>query len=547
MSPSDNQAPVGHDAACDADDDAFVRRVNLLEILAEDHPETAPPPLEAARTWTEARIRAHYRTEDSDCGGACGASPGSRGREARRTELVVGSTSEGTPPGKAKTTTNAATTTLEDGKKQTTTETTNADPRVRDRSNRTRRSNAHTRLTRFSEPDEVTFRRWFPGFERANAPQATFSRFQKNGDGDAKELRNVRKKNVRARVLCWPNAGNAEDVFTSERARVDGVFQSFPSPLVSWCRSNDAELLAVQLPGRAARAKEPAYVSARDAARALMPIVARRLFSAPSFCAEPSSLNDANDVSTLSAESNASTCPDECVPWIVVGHSVGSWCAFEFVRLARSLGFPPPALACLSGFPAPDVPTRERPWTPNAALDDAAFKDECRGWGVDEAAFAPHAWRAFEPLLRADFTLFDAYEFDVSETETRGEERTKSAPITEESGDSAFFEPSDPSEDIVRRVFPRLLTLRGTRDERITREAVSGWARFTLGPVDSRGAQKPGANETKKKGGASAAEIFAYRHVELEGAAHLVLTQQTHKTAWLQAVADALETVPRNA
>jgi hypothetical protein len=234
------------------------------------------------------------------------------------------------------------------------------------------------------------------------------------------------------------------------------------------------------------------------------------------------------------------------VPWIVVGHSVGSWCAFEFVRLARSLGFPPPALACLSGFPAPDVPPRERPWTPNAALDDSAFKDECRGWGVDEAAFAPHAWRAFEPLLRADFTLFDAYEMDLRETETRGEERTKSARIISEDSEIPA-EPSDPTEDIedIRRVFPRLLTLRGTRDERITREAVSGWARFTLGPVDSRGAQKPGANE--KKGGASAAETFAYRHVELEGAAHLVLTQQTHKTAWLQAVADALETVPRNA
>lgn len=539
MSPSDNQAPVGHDAACDADDDAFVRRVNLLEILAEDRPETAPPPEGAARTWTEARIRAHYRTEDSDCGGARGASLGSRGREARRTELVVGSASEGTPPGKAKTTTNAATTTFADRKKRTTTETTNADPRVRDRSNRTRRSNAHTRLTRFSEPDEVTFRRWFPGFERANAPQATFS-LKKNGDKEFGEKRKERK--VRARVLCWPNAGNAEDVFTSERARVDGVFRNIPSPLVSWCRSNDAELLAVQLPGRAARAKEPAFVSARDAARALMPIVARRLFAPSSD--EPSSLNDANDV-TESAES-ASTCPDACVPWIVVGHSVGSWCAFEFVRLARSLGFPPPALACLSGFPAPDVPPRERPWTPNAALDDSAFKDECRGWGVDEAAFAPHAWRAFEPLLRADFTLFDAYEMDLRETETRGEERTKSARIISEDSEIPA-EPSDPTEDIedIRRVFPRLLTLRGTRDERITREAVSGWARFTLGPVDSRGAQKPGANE--KKGGASAAETFAYRHVELEGAAHLVLTQQTHKTAWLQAVADALETVPRNA
>jgi surfactin synthase thioesterase subunit len=521
MSPTD--APPGLDAACDADDDAFVRRVNLLEILAEDSPETAPPPEEAARTWTEARIQKHYRT--------IGANGLSRDEVQNRvlTEKKVESLRSDPEVGKATTEDE----TLLPRREQT--ETTSA-PAGSSRRPKRVRSN---RASDFPEPDEVTFRRWFPGFERANAPQATFS-LKKNGDKEFGEKRKEQK--VRARVLCWPNAGNAEDVFTSERARVDGVFRNIPSPLVSWCRSNDAELLAVQLPGRAARAKEPAFVSARDAARALMPIVARRLFAPSSD--EPSSLNDANDV-TESAES-ASTCPDACVPWIVVGHSVGSWCAFEFVRLARSLGFPPPALACLSGFPAPDVPPRERPWTPNAALDDSAFKDECRGWGVDEAAFAPHAWRAFEPLLRADFTLFDAYEMDLRETETRGEERTKSARIISEDSEIPA-EPSDPTEDIedIRRVFPRLLTLRGTRDERITREAVSGWARFTLGPVDSRGAQKPGANE--KKGGASAAETFAYRHVELEGAAHLVLTQQTHKTAWLQAVADALETVPRNA
>ena len=80
------------------------------------------------------------------------------------------------------------------------------------------------------------------------------------------------------------------------------------------------------------------------------------------------------------------------------------------------------------------------------------------------------------------------------------------------------------------------LDLREPLAQRVTRELVSDWARFTRGPVDSRGARKPGASAA-----------FAYRHVELEGAAHLVLTQPAHKTAWLRAVADALETVPRNA
>jgi len=540
MSPTD--APPGLDAACDADDDAFVRRVNLLEILAEDSPETAPPPEEAARTWTEARIQKHYRT--------IGANGLSRDEVQNRvlTEKKVESL-RSDPSGKATTEEQTHLPRREQ------TETTSA-PAGSSRRPKRVRSN---RASDFPEPDEATFKRWFPGFERANARMS-------NSATDANETAfqgPFTKKTVqkpKARVLCWPNAGNAEDVFTSERARVDGALRTIPSPLIRWCQTNRAELFAVQLPGRAARSSEPAFKCARDAARALMPIVARRFFSSTAKTKLREEVDDDDDDdddgdSDSDSDSDDALIPSDAkeIPWIVVGHSVGSWCAFEFVRLARSLGFPPPALACLSGFPAPDVPTRERPWTPNAALDDAAFKDECRGWGVDEAAFAPHAWRAFEPLLRADFTLFDAYEINLRETETRGEERTKNARIkriSEVSGDCRRYEPSDPSEDIedIRRVFPRLLTLRGTRDERITREAVSGWARFTLGPVDSRGARKPyfvRANE--KKGGASAAETFAYRHVELGGAAHLVLTQQTHKTAWLRAVADALETVPRNA
>lgn len=36
------------------------RRVNLLECLAEDHPEVPPPPEDAAGAWSEARIRQYY-------------------------------------------------------------------------------------------------------------------------------------------------------------------------------------------------------------------------------------------------------------------------------------------------------------------------------------------------------------------------------------------------------------------------------------------------------------------------------------------------------
>lgn len=37
------------------DDDELVRRINLLEVLGEDHEDVAPPPEDAARDWCAAR------------------------------------------------------------------------------------------------------------------------------------------------------------------------------------------------------------------------------------------------------------------------------------------------------------------------------------------------------------------------------------------------------------------------------------------------------------------------------------------------------------
>ena len=88
----------------------------------------------------------------------------------------------------------------------------------------------------------------------------------------------------------------------------------------------------------------------------------------------------------------------------------------------------------------------------------------------------------------------------------------------------------DEREKEKQKVFPRLLTLRGTRDERITREAVSAWRRFSF--VDEEEGKK---NETEK----------TYRHVELNDAPHLLLTHPAFKSAWLHAVADALDAVVR--
>ncbi|EFN56085.1 hypothetical protein CHLNCDRAFT_145600 [Chlorella variabilis] len=114
------------------------------------------------------------------------------------------------------------------------------------------------------------------------------------------------------RILCFPNAGNAEDMYTSEGTGV----RRAPSPLLDWCRANDAECLAVQPPGRNMRGKEPPFTSCEALAAALLPVLASRLLGAP---------------------------------YVVVAHSVGTWNAYEFLRLAQQQGLPMPAKVFLSG------------------------------------------------------------------------------------------------------------------------------------------------------------------------------------------------------
>lgn len=38
-------------------------------------------------------------------------------------------------------------------------------------------------------------------------------------------------------------------------------------------------------------------------------------------------------------------------------------------------------------------------------------QEECRGWDVNEVVFTPALWPTYQSLMRADFTLFDEYEF----------------------------------------------------------------------------------------------------------------------------------------
>jgi surfactin synthase thioesterase subunit len=416
-------------------DDALVRRVNLIECLAEDHEDVPPPPDDAPRLWSEPEIRRYFA---------------SRGADAPTRRRGDPTAKKVTPPPAAAAAA-AAARPIDP-----------PDPPV----------------------DDATFRAWFPGLRRSGTEVT---------DG----------RPPRLRVLCFANAGNAEDAFTSEGT---GARRS-PSPLLEWCRANRAEVLAVQLPGRGARVREPLLECAREVARALLPVVRHRLFLA----------DDA--------------------PWAVVGHSVGSWLAFEFLRLARRERFAKaaPVRAFYSAFPAPDIAMDRRPWRPNAGLADAAFRDEARAWGVSEIVFEK-LWGTYEKILRADFSLFDRYRLealddddddddDVSANDAnRGHPPGGHPPGEEDGGGTAPVKDGTPTASAEATAFDHPATVfHGSRDARVTEAMTLEWARFHRGAA--------GGEKDRQ---------CVFESVEIEGG-HLFNLEKDAKRAWLERVVEDIE------
>ena len=208
--------------------------------------------------------------------------------------------------------------------------------------------------------DEVAFKRLFPGLQRSGTQI------------DAPERPSLR-------VICFANAGNAEDLFTNE-----GVGErKIQSPLLTFCRKFKAELLSVQLPGRGSRRNEPwNEPKIQTVVREIAPTLA----------------NELRDV-----------------PYVVVGHSVGCWLAVQLVDVLRSkYDVGEPLHFFLSNFPAPTIEDKDKPWRKNKHLSEREFQEECRKWDVQEIVFTG-IWKIYHPLMRADFCLFDSYENDLQE------------------------------------------------------------------------------------------------------------------------------------
>jgi surfactin synthase thioesterase subunit len=106
------------------------------------------------------------------------------------------------------------------------------------------------------------------------------------------------------------------------------------------------------------------------------------------------------------------------VPYLVWGHSVGTWVGFEFMMLARQIGLPSPKAAFLNAFPGPHMPASRRKWQRSRTLNSAEMKKELMSWdethfgGAGKVVFDEPNWaNTWEPMMRADFQLYDEYVF----------------------------------------------------------------------------------------------------------------------------------------
>mmetsp|Transcript_10000 Transcript_10000/g.24933 ORF Transcript_10000/g.24933 Transcript_10000/m.24933 type:complete len:402 (-) Transcript_10000:46-1251(-) len=178
------------------------------------------------------------------------------------------------------------------------------------------------------------------------------------------------------RVLCFHNAGSAESNYT-------GV----GTPFMAWNKEcKQIEICAFDFPGRDKLLKYKKHESIETLAPDLMSVFYEKM-------------NDG-------------------VPYIIWGHSVGTWVSFEFLMLARKLGLPMPLAAFWMAFPAPHMPEAQRNWHKNRGMNDKEFRKELLDWdpghfgGAGKVVFDEPGWEdTWKPLMRADFCLFDEYKF----------------------------------------------------------------------------------------------------------------------------------------
>jgi medium-chain acyl-[acyl-carrier-protein] hydrolase len=174
---------------------------------------------------------------------------------------------------------------------------------------------------------------------------------------ESRYLWRARRSGADRRLICFPHAGAGAAAYADWADRL-------PSSV---------ELVAVQLPGRQNRIVEDPFTEV-----------------APLIDALVQALRPVSDL-----------------PFAFFGHSCGAQCAHELAKALRAQGRRGPEHLFLSAQPAPGnagVPQLHQ-------LDDEDFRDAVvRLGGIDpEIAADEYVMESLQPLLRADFTLWERH------------------------------------------------------------------------------------------------------------------------------------------
>jgi medium-chain acyl-[acyl-carrier-protein] hydrolase len=162
------------------------------------------------------------------------------------------------------------------------------------------------------------------------------------------------------RMFCLPYVGGAASVYEPWR----GYF------------GEDVEICAVELPGRQTRMHERAFSR-------IGPLV----------------------------DALADAITDELdVPYALYGHSMGSLVAFELARELRRRGAGEPVVLFVSGGPAPQL-THDHPKLHDASVADVTAQLKNLGGLPVEILEEPELLSVFLPTIRADFAVFETYEY----------------------------------------------------------------------------------------------------------------------------------------
>jgi surfactin synthase thioesterase subunit len=162
----------------------------------------------------------------------------------------------------------------------------------------------------------------------------------------------------RLRLFCLPHAGGGAV-----------AYRRFPDRAPA-----DVEVVAIRLPGRESRFREPPLTRLDDVVDSVLHAVGAQLNR----------------------------------PHAWFGHSMGALIAYEVCRAIRRRGLPAPRRLLVSGRPAPHLPLRD---PPVHAAPTPQFVTHLRGLGGTAAELLddPAAQRALLPTLRADFRLAETY------------------------------------------------------------------------------------------------------------------------------------------